>query len=223
MDNDIRVAVILRDKKLRNDSADTLILGETIPEWNAVELRTVTPEHDVISFNDTDAENFEKLKKNMLIPQKEGESFDKKGNVIDIGQDIDLGLMIIKRGTERFTQPDLASYAKVLENNKTLLEPYVMHTNVDGNKWKNIPYMNDEVIYTINEEDIGLADEVNTLFDKTLVHRLTVEVVVDGKVDYENHFDIKDGIIHLGGGIDLKLSASLDLIIVTRGIDLKLL
>ena len=193
MDNDIRVAVILRDKKLRNDSADTLILGETIPEWNAVELRTVTPEHDVISFNDTDAENFEKIKKNMLIPQKEGESFDKKGNIIDIGQDIDLGLMIIKRGTERFTQPDLASYAKVLENNKTLLEPYVMHTNVDGNKWKNIPFMNDEVIYTINEEDIGIADDVNTPFDKTLVHRLTVEVVVDGKVDYENHYDIKDG------------------------------
>lgn len=193
MDNDIRVAVILRDKKLRNDSADTLILGETIPEWNAVELRTVTPEHDVISFDDTDAENFEKIKKNMLIPQKEGESFDKKGNIIDIGQDIDLGLMIIKRGTERFTQPDLASYAKVLENNKTLLEPYVMHTNVDGNKWKNIPYMNDEVIYTINEEDIGIADDITTPFDKTLVHRLTVEVVVDGKVDYENHFDIKDG------------------------------
>ena len=62
MENDIRVAVILRDKKSRNDSADTLILGESIPSWNAVELRTVTPEHDVISFNDTDAENLDKLK-----------------------------------------------------------------------------------------------------------------------------------------------------------------
>ena len=31
MENDIRVAVILRDKKSRNDSADTLILGESIP------------------------------------------------------------------------------------------------------------------------------------------------------------------------------------------------
>ena len=193
MDNDIRVAVILRDKKLRNDSADTLILGETIPEWNAVELKTVTPEHDVISFNDKDAEKFEKLKKNMLIPQKEGESFDKKGNKLEIGQDIDLGLMIIKRGNERFTQPDLASYAKVIENNKTLLEPYVMHTNIDGNKWKNIPFMNDDVIYTINEEDIGISDDINKEIDKTLVHRLTVEVVVDGKVDYVEHYDIKDG------------------------------
>ena len=193
MDNDIRVAVILRNKKLRNDSAGTLILGETIPEWNAVELRTVTPEHDVISFDDTDAEKFEKLKKNMLIPQKEGESFDKNGNIIDIGRDLDLGLMIIKRGTERFTQPDLASYAKILENNRTLLEPYVMHTSVDGNRWKNIPYMNDEVIYTIGEEDIDIADDLSKPLDKTLVHRLTVEIVVDGKIDYENHYDIKDG------------------------------
>lgn len=193
MENDIRVAVILRDKKARNDSADTLILGETIPEWNAVELKTVTPEHDAISFNDSDAENFEKLRKNMLIPQKEGESFDKKGNKLDIGQDIDLGLMIIKRGTERFTQPDLASYAKVLQNNKELLEPYVMHTNVDGNKWKNIPYLNDEVIYTLDEEDIGIADDLSVPVDNTLVHRLTIEVIVDGKVDFVNHYDIKDG------------------------------
>lgn len=193
MENDIRVAVILRDKKSRNDSADTLILGESIPSWNAVELRTVTPEHDVISFNDTDAENLDKLKKNMLIPQKEGESFDKNGNMVDVGQDIDLGLMIIKRGTERFTQPDLESYAKILQNNKELLEPYVMHTNVDGNRWKNIPFLNDEVVYTITEEDIGIADDLATPPDNTIVHRLTVEVIVDGKVDTVNHYDVKDG------------------------------
>lgn len=199
MENDIRVAVVLRNKKLRNDSADTIVLGNDMKDWNAVEIGYVTPEHDVVLFGDDHQIPFEKLKKRILDSDKDFKFFDRNGNLINNGQDLDLGLMFIKRGSENFTQLDLVNYSDIIKNNKDILEPYVMHTNVDGNRWKNIPFMNDEVIYTVTEEEINGLEELDN--DKSnenstsnkIVHRLTVEVIVDGKVDAVYHYDVPDG------------------------------
>lgn len=198
--DDIRVAVILRDKKLRNDSAGTLVLGESIPDWQAVELASVTPEHDIRVFGDDQEDDFEKLKDEIIIDDgtaSDGgsKSFDANNKPKDFGSDIDLGLMIVKRKGERFTQPDLASYAKLIEANKDQLEPYVMHTNVDGKKWKNIPFLSDEVVYSGFEEDIADLTEAEHIEDDKVYHRLTIENVVNGVVDSTTHHDVLHGTI----------------------------
>lgn len=178
-----RLAIILREKN-STDVTGTLVYGDIIPDnWGRI-MNVVTPEHDQIPIGDNDQDRIDGLIENSISNEK-----PENQNIPNLSDDRDMydpSIVIIKKGGERYIQPDIKLLIDTLKMYDNDLEPTVMHTTYDGVQRIHGQIMTDELVYfRIPEEPYGSTEKrYLTLEEKVLK---LVNTVLDYEVNLTNH------------------------------------